>query len=337
MPHSSGGGSSHGGSHGSSRSRSKPADMRFGRRYYPGAKRFRYFRNGTEEYYYSERPYTLKDAKKAKTKSFFSGLLSAIMGIFFAFAGLLGIPHKVKTNYDTEILIRDTAQVLSTAEEMEMSDAFSAFLDKTGVMPAFYTINPAEKQGKSLESYAYDLYVNTFDDEKHWLVVYCGNAGSWEWEGMIGDDCGSMIKEDLENELTKRLQRNLENDPQHVAAGVIDAFNTVRANAGKFSFKGLDGYALTLLFGALCLYAAVKKFSGALKTDPAADPRINSELWPETKSTPEPEPKPADEPQPAPESASHPQIIKCDHCGAEFNPGDRTDCPYCGASLESWE
>ena len=328
MPHSSGGGRSHGRSHSSRRS-SKPANMRFGNRYYPGSRRYRFFRNGTEEYYYSDRPYTLAEAKKEKTRSFFSSFFSAVMGIIFTVMGLFGVPHKIKTDYNTDILIRDSAELLSLAEETDMTDAFRAFLGKTGVTPAFYTITEEEKQGRTLKSYAYSLYVNTFDDEKHWLIVYCGGVDRtvWEWEGMIGDDCGSIITTDLENELTERLQRNLKNDPDHISAAVIDAFNTVGGKAGNISFKSLGGFGFTLLLGLLCLYAAVKKFLRTLKTDPAADPRIGSELCPE--SGPESEPKPKPEPER--------RTIKCGHCGAEFDPDGLSACPYCGTPLENWE
>ena len=327
MPHSSGGGHSHGGSHRSRRG-SKPADMRFGNRYYPGAMRFRFYRNGTPEYYYSDRPYTLQEAKKEKTRSFFSSFFTAVMGIFCTIVGLFSFPHKITTDYNTEIVIRDKVQLLTTAEETEISEAFRTFLDKTGVTPAFYTITEEEKQGRSLESYAYDLYIKTFDDEKHWLVVYCGgNDGtSWEWEGMIGDDCGGIITDSLEDELTRRMQKNLENNPNNISGAVIDAFNTIGGKAGGFSFKNLRGVGLTLIFGLLCLYAAVKKFFKTLKTDPSADPRINSEPYPES------------EPEAGPKPGPGSRTTKCEHCGGEFDMDDHTTaCPFCGAPLENWE
>ncbi len=338
MPHSSGGGSSHGGSH-HSRSRSNPASMRYGTRYYPGARRYRYFRNGNPEYYYSDRPYTLQAAAKEKRRSILSSLFTAVMGVIFAVAGIFGIPHKVKTDYNTEIIIRDTAQLLTADNEKEISAAFSEFQDKTGVTPAFYTVTEEDKQGRTLESYAYNLYVNTFDDEKHWLIVYNGasDGSFWEWEGMLGDDCGSIITSDLQEELTNRMQGNLEYDPQNIAGAVIDAFTTVAKDTGDFSFKVFGGMGLTLLFGLLCLYAAGKKIFRAVKTDPSADPRIDSEPVPETEAEAGPKPETEPEAKPEPKPEPEPQTVKCEHCGGEFVPEDRTTCPFCGAPLEKWD
>ena len=229
MPHSSGGGHSSHGSHRSSRS--STSAMRFGNRYYRGANRYVYYRNGIPQYYYSDRPYTVQAAKSARIKEIFRSFLSVIFGIIFGMSGFSSLPQKVTLDYNTDIIIEDSARLLSETEEAEMKDAFLAFQEKTGVTPAFYTINnkDLEKEGGDLQKYAYRLYVKTFDDEKHWLVVYSthNDKSRWEWEGMIGDDCESIISTSLENEFTKKLQSNLESNPGMLSSSVIDAFETV--------------------------------------------------------------------------------------------------------------
>ena len=320
MPHSSGGGSSHGGSHGSSRSKS--SDMRYGNRFYRGANRYVFYRNGRPQYYFSEQPFTLETAKKEKFRMFFSGILSAILGVILAFAGFNSLPQRVKTDYNTEILINDSAGLVSSAEEEEMKNAFQSFQDKTGVTPAFFTIDIEELKAKggNLHNYAYNLYVNTFDDEKHWLVVYCRDnvENSWSWEGMIGDDCGSIISTDLENEFTKQLQTNLKSGVKTLSASVTGAFDQVGQKSGKVPSNKLSMLILGFGGGAFELFLAGKQFVKATKNKPEDDPRLNAVQCPEAEA--------------------EPATVKCEYCDGEFVVGLHTACPHCGAPLEEkWE
>ena len=319
MPHSSGGGHSSGGSHGSSRS--KPADMRYGNKYYRGANRYVYYRGGVPQYYYSDRPYTLETSRSERIRAIFSSIISVFIGCIMAFYGFISFPHKVKTDYNTDILIRDAAQLLSETEKGEMEEAFHNFQKKTGVTPAFFTVKDQEmvNQSSGLKQYAYNEYVNTFDDEKHWLVVYCAgdDAGSWAWEGMIGDDCDGMISTDLENEFTERLHKNLTNSPEKIAASVINAFEETGKKAGQFSFNNLFTLAFALGGGGLFVFTAVRKIISTGKTKAEDDPRIESVQCPDAEKEPE--------------------TAKCAYCNGEFVLGLHTNCPHCGAPIEKWE
>ena len=322
MPHSSGGGSSHGGSHGSSRSKNNTADMRYGNRYYPGAHRFVYYLNGGPRYYFSDRPYTLQNARREKTRMFFTSIISVILAVIFGFAGYNSLPQKVKTDYNTEILISDEARLLTAAEKTDMNEAFLAFQTKTGVTPAFFTINIKElkTKGGNLHDYAYKLYIDTFNDEKHWLVVYCVDnvEKAWSWEGMIGDDCGSIITTELENEFTKQLQSSLKSNSKTLSASVIDAFTQIGQQVGKVSGKKIPTLLFLFVGGAFELYLAVKQFLKASKNKPENDPRLNAIECPTAET--------------------EPQIIKCEYCGNEFVAGLHSACPHCGAPLENnWE
>ena len=323
MPHSSGGGRSHGGSHRSSRSsKNSAANMRFGRSYYPGANRYVYYRAGMPQYYFSDRPYTLQNARSEKIKQFFTSIISIILAAIFGFSGYRSLPQKVKMDYNTEILISDTARLLSDTEEAEMNEAFLSFQNKTGVTPAFFTINIKElkTKGGDLQDYVYKLYVDTFNDEKHWLVVYCVDnvEKNWSWEGMIGDNCGSMITTDLENEFTRQLQSNLMDNSKSLSASVIDAFNQIGQKAGKISGNKIPTLIFLFAGGGLLLFTAVKKIIGTTKQKPEDDPRINATQCPVAETEPE--------------------TIKCDYCGNEFVAKLHTTCPHCGAPLENnWE
>ena len=233
--------------------------------------------------------------------------------------GFISFPHKVKTDYDTEIVISDSARLLSGAEEVEMRNAFISFRDKTGVTPAFFTISDSELQrhGGDLYKYSYNLYVDTFNDEKHWLVVYCiGDDNEyWAWEGIIGDDCGSIITTDLENEFTNLLQNNLKSDPDKVSSSVINAFETIGGKSAKIKLNQIPIF--TFVLGGFFIYTAVRKVISFSKQKVEDDPRINSVQCPTAEKEPE--------------------TAKCQYCGGEFVVGVHIKCPHCGAPIENWE
>ena len=321
MPHSSGGGHSHSGSHRSSRS--SKSEMRYGNRYYRGANRFVYYLNGAPRYYFSEEPYTLAAAKKEKTRTIISNIFMIFWSVLFTVFGFNSLPQKVKLDYNTEIIINDSARLLSDTEETDMEKAFRSFQEKTGVTPAFFTINVKElnTKGVSLHKYAYDLYVSTFADEKHWLVVYCKDnvEQTWSWEGMIGDDCGSIITTDLENEFTKQMQSNLQNDSKSLSASVIDTFDQIGNKAGKVSGKKIPTLLLAFGGGGAFLVTAVTKIMSTVKQKPEDDPKINSVQCPTAEA--------------------EPATVKCEYCEGTFVAGVHTACPHCGAPIETenWE
>lgn len=317
MPHSSGGGHSHSGSHSSS----KGADMRYGKKYYRGSNRYVYYLNGAPQYYFSDKPYTLQTSKSEKIRKIFMNIFSIILGAIFAVTGFNMLPHKVKLDYNTDILINDSANLLSAAEQGEMKEAFTTFQKKTGVTPAFSTIvdTELEKQGGDLYKYSLNLYTKTFDDEKHWLVVYCidDEEEYWQWEGIIGDDCGSMITTDLENEFTTHLQNNLQNNPKMIAASVIDTFETIGNKSGKIQFSKIPFFALCVFGAGFYIFLSTKKIITTSKEKAEDDPRINAVQCPTAEAEPE--------------------TAKCQYCDGEFVVGLHTECPHCGAPIENWE
>ena len=80
------------------------------------------------------------------------------------------------------------------------------------------------------------MYISAFADEKHWLVVYCKDNAeqTWSWEGMIGDDCESIISTDFENEFTKQMQSNLQDDSKTLSASVLNTFDQIGNKTEKF-------------------------------------------------------------------------------------------------------
>ena len=116
--------------------------------------------------------------------------LPFILFTFSMFAEAYHHPHKLPQNYDYKIVVEDKANVLGNTAELRNS--LVAFYNRTGISPAVITVENSDWQGNysDLENYAYDLYVNHFADESHWLIVYSTPDGysssdgfeDWYWE-----------------------------------------------------------------------------------------------------------------------------------------------------------
>ncbi len=319
MPHSSGGGSSGGGSHrGSGRSGGK-SNPKFGSQYYAGSHRYVYYVNRRPRYYFSDTPYTLKDAKERKKSGISGGILWTIISSFFFFtiAGAIHFPQKVPIDYETGIVIEDNIDVLTGNEEAEMEEAFSRFRDDTGITPSFLAVSDSgwREQADTLEIYAYRSYINLFDDEKHWLVVYAseGDRESWSWEGMIGDDCGGMITEDLEDQFTEEVQKNLWDSSRYtVKDAVCQAFEDIDRKAQKVQFELED---ILLLLGILAAIGyGIYKIIGSIRMRPEEDPMLEASRCG------------LDQEKPAEDT--------CRYCGGVYVHGAHETCPHCGAPAE---
>ena len=319
MPHSSGGGSSSGGSHGGSHSRSGgggSSNTRFGSNYYPGAHRYVYYVNRPPRYYFSDTSYTIKDAKNKKRSDLFGGIIWALVSLVFFFGALseIHIPKKVVIDYDTGIVIEDHLDILDEADRSEMDRVFSQFREDTGVTPSFIAVSDTQWQDRTdtLELYAYRSYVENFDDEKHWLVVYAEGGGKWAWEGMLGDDCEDMITPEMEDEFTKTIQENLWADTRYSVAGAIcNGFEGIAKKAQKVQFDFTDVVILLLAAASVCF--GIFMILGSLRQKPEDDPRLRSERCRVDKE--------------------NPREDVCDYCGGVYVHGVHTSCPHCGAPV----
>ena len=211
MPHGGGGGSAgggfHGGSHGGSGSRSNTISHT----YFPGAKRYRY-RKGNGQYDYV---YMRHAPGKAE--------IITIVITFCAVIGLLGFslvaimlsdkiaPEKLKGSYVSPDSHIEGYEYLDNTEDLE--EALEDFEDLTGVCPVVYAVyNDDWEDYKDLEDYAYDLYVDNYDDEEHFMIVYSidpEDAGDWYWESMIGDDTDDILTDSKVEKFGKALQKKL--------------------------------------------------------------------------------------------------------------------------------
>lgn len=321
MPHSSGGGSRHGGSHHSSshRSSSSGSRSRVSKNYYSGSRRYVYYRHGRPNYFYST-----SDPRKFFTFSRFLGLLIYLpMFAISLWAMGMRVGRHFK-EYDTTVVISDKANVISSGSETEISDAFKAFYEKTGVTPALMTVNNEDWYDSygNLEDYAYDLYLQQFDDEMHWLIVYSEpenpipGDNDWYWEGMQGNDTDFVLTSDITSDFNANLELNLLDETTSVGDDIAYSIKSITAKAKKPGLRVIISEAspMLIMIAFLLFHAYFVLGLGDLKYRKA-------QPCPEISSTPLNETTPQNQP---------PKQLICDYCGTYYTEGD-TVCPSCGA------
>lgn len=201
MPHHSGGGSHHGGSHGGHhRSGSSRRGPVVSSRPFRGARRFRYRTRRGYRYVYS--------TGVPKAPSVFEGIITLIIIIsifantFPVFGSVLipSAPKKLKTSAPSSFsLVDDNAGVIDNKKEL--TDTLTEFYDLTGIIPAVVTVNNEDWSGDKLEDYAFDMYLERFSDENHFLLVYSEprrpnrNDVDWHWDAIQGDNTDNIITE----------------------------------------------------------------------------------------------------------------------------------------------
>lgn len=241
MPHSSGGGSHRGGSHGGHRShgshggsRSGRNGVRMSRRPFANSYRYRYRRfGGGYGYIYANR-----EPERISLGTFIFQMVFLIPFIFAGilvgsagFSGAFGVKALTPQYSDTGNYIEDNIGVIDNYEYL--NETLGEFQELTGICPYIITVYDSDWENHyySLENYAYDLYVNHFYDEQHFLIVYSESETvyengfvDWSWEGMQGDDTDAIITSNKFSEFQEDLQRYLTMNDYTVGAAFHQAF-----------------------------------------------------------------------------------------------------------------
>ena len=330
MPHSSGGGSHSGGSHSSSHSSyhssrsggssggGLPSNRRSSSTPFPGSKRYLYYRNNKPYFIYTNYDVRKPDPMPLVTGLivFFIILLPCILGGLFAIVKSVTIPHKVDSDKHPKFVIEDNIGVIEDKKQLKKS--MQAFYDTTGIIPAVITVDNSEwnEDYTNLENYAYDVYVNRFKDEDHWLIVYSeavkdNGFNDWYWEGMQGDNTDTVLTNKRADAFTVSLhKRLLDRDTYSVDAAIALTFDEYRPqmmrpylNMGGF----LAGMFILLMFGGISWYV----FAVAYKPAKVSEEFKNAQPCELTAVYEEP----------------------CNFCGGIFIVGMHTTCPHCGAAL----
>ncbi len=337
MPHSSGGGShrsgssSHrssrsGGSHRGSSSRperpKKPITVSSPRR---GYSRYAYYDNGNVRYKY------VKD----RPKSMASAILDVLLFVPFLFIGIFMMSHSVHicksldvNSYNSEIVIDDKIGVLSDADKSTVLKAFTEFRNKTGISCALITDSNAawSSNYENLEKYAYDLYVNHWADEKHWLFVYTelvnsdNNSGfiDWYWEGMQGDDTDEILTEKVTNGFNDRIQRYLTTNSYSVGNAFASAVSETESNIkiGKLVIEP-ELFWIAFIWSFIVVVQIVSTLESSIARIRSEKSQVDK-LQKSGIHVPE-----------------HPLEDTCTYCGGVYIHGVHIECPHCGAAITS--
>ncbi len=225
MAHRSGGGSHSGGhhsgghhssSHGGSGGGNSP---RYSNRPFPHARRLRYYdRHGRARYIYvSQMPTKASSFQLICPLIFFIPYISA--GIFSEASVFLTLisTKLLRPEYEpTDVHIMDGAGVIDDEDSLE--EILQEFEDETGISPYVMTVYDEDWKYyyNELWNYAYEIYINSFSDEQHFLIVYSEpeNAAEldfvdWSWEGIQGDDTDPILTESNVDRFGDDLHDNL--------------------------------------------------------------------------------------------------------------------------------
>ncbi len=334
MPHSSGGGSHGGGSHHSSSHSShggSGSSSRTSKTYFHGAKRYSYYnRHGVQEYVYSNRDLT-KGPSKARylILLFYIPFICAIVTLFVQ---AVAKPKPLKMDYNHQIVIEDHLGVL---DEKALMNSLTPFQEKTGITPSVITVYDEEWKENyySLEDYAFSLYVNHFQDEKHWLIVYSETMykdesfNAWSYEGMQGDDTDPLITQSIADKFTDTLTENLYaenyNDVTQAIGKSFEEINEVimekNVDMGQLAMGFVMGAFICVHCYFMVFFDPDKKYRNAVY-DP--EEQVNNRLDALEQRL-------AQVHQPTVK-----RMMACKYCGSIFTEGECATCSNCGGELE---
>lgn len=275
MPHHSGGGSHGGGSHGGSHG-SHGSSHRVSHHYFHGARRYRRVnRDGSEEYIYS-------DVRPAKTNLFGIVFLSIFGVIFTSLFGIgmsSSVPHRLKEGYRAPShFVYDNIDVIDNDEELE--DVIGQFYELTGICPVFYTeYQDSLTDFESVEDYAMYKYLDEFDDEQHFVIVYTIPANQAEllesgeikvadfiWEAIQGDETDPIITGSSFRLFADDAQDELEEgtDPGTAFAIAFEGMTSrAKQQLSPMSLSRITGYfpiILVVLFFAFPLIVMIRSY-----------------------------------------------------------------------------
>lgn len=353
MPHSSGGGSHGGGSHGgsghsshssSSHHSSSSPSHRVQSTYFPGARRFRYYRHGSPCYVYSD--IDLRARRDEKPRWFLiifyiPFLLAFIPMLFSSFGGPVKPIHLPS---ETAIVIKDDANIFTATEKSELEKELQELKKTTGVVPAVITSNNEkwENNYNSLENYAYDLYVNNFSDESHWLILYSQPESinsdfiDWYWEGMQGDNTDKVLDVFIDD-FNRDMQKFLTNRSHYTVEEAIE--KCFKQATNKFENQGVHlelaqlsgaffGLAFIVIHGYLMIFAGTRK---PYKYSELQEVYDDSPTY--NYNTTECKPIITPNQTTVQQTPTRLAMTKCRYCGQEYQTGAHVTCPYCGATI----
>lgn len=319
MPHSGGGGSHGGGSHGGSHSGGSGSSNRVSRTYFSGAHRYMYYYNGRPHYYYANHKVT-SNTKSAGVTFIVFAVIWILMSLPVVISSVseVFVSGPLSLNYDTKIVIDDEIGIVDN--KAGLTDAFTAFQEKTGVTLSVVTRSPENAyMGSSYETQAYNCYVSRWDDERHWLIYYVGSSldrtDDWHWELMCGDDCTKILSSSIEDQFTRDFHRYLVAGERYsFSEAVISALNNINVQPGSINADGIIQLLPALIFPAFGIIILVVGIIVTAKPLSAEEKAKNQAVEINVNSVCE--------------------EVVCDYCNGVYIKHTCVECPHCGAPVK---
>ena len=135
---------------------------------------------------------------------------------------------------DGDVYIVDNIGVIDNEDSLK--EVMQEFEDLTGIYPCVMTVYDSDwnQDYEELWQYAYDVYINTYSDELHFLIVYSEpeNAAEfdfveWAWEGIQGDDTDPILTKHNVRIFKDALQADLLQDKVSVGEAFENAFEEI--------------------------------------------------------------------------------------------------------------
>ncbi|MCR5401834.1 MAG: hypothetical protein K6E78_09615 [Treponema sp.] len=324
MPHSSEGESNSGGSHSGSESilgghTTIKSDKAVSKKF-PGAQRYIYFENNKPVYIWANYDITKTKQSRRKVTKLIIALLFWVLSVVLQIHNPKALdwsPEEIASAGQETIVIKDDLNLFS--DTTGLSQAMSDFYEQTKIRPAIITVKEESwiNNYDSLEIYAYELYVNMFEDEKHWLIVYSvpqvmeGEFQDWKWEGMQGKDTDNILSVDASRFFNRHLQKYLlQKDKYSVEEALAMAFTDLNQRVMQvYISKG--SIILSILFLALIILVFLFAFGGFHPN--------KEEIYRSATLCPE----------------NFNEHDNCEYCGTEYLIGFHKKCPGCGAPLKA--
>ena len=328
MPHSSGGGSHSGGSssgssssYSSSHSGGSSSSSRPTRTYFPGAYRYVRYHDGGMDYVYSTDSTLNQPAKSVRWVLIFFYIPFFIMSFLAGYGGIQ-FPRKMDVSYAPTVEIVDTIGRLQPKEYAQIEKSADMLYEAIGV-PIEIRIedNSVWKDYYvSLTNYAFDVYVNTYTDEDHWLIIYSDDGidrqdpnafSDWYFEGMQGDNTDPYLREQLTSAFNDDMYKALLDKRNTLGDAFEYAFGRMVKNAGKIS---IDWDSMGSAIG-ISIFLIVHMYILVFH-DPNKKYRNYAPCGRDT------------------EEVARSKEVRCSYCGGVYYKGTVISCPHCGAPLE---
>lgn len=339
MPHSSGGGSHSGGSHGGSHSsgggsssfgrsssgRSSSATVRSS--YFDGAYRYVRYNDGQANYVYSDSSILNKSVSRVLLILLILFYIPFFCVGIWLISKIFSFSSPLSTRYNDKAVILDTTNIFDNTEEDALISEISKFADTTGIPVCIMTCKNDSWTGhyNNLSAYAFDMYLDMYNDENHWLILYSDDGidrqdnnqfSYWYFEGIQGDNTDKIITSSVAKNFNNNLTKYLFDKNNSTCKAFTLAFNKLNNKklVGKITINPDGSVVEALLWNGFVIIHFLLMLHGFRSS-------TSKNKYKDYIKCPE-----------ANYSISDNEV-RCEYCNGVYYRGTVIACPHCGAPI----